>query len=130
MLTTAEHAYQRRREIADLVAAGSTIDQAAARFHVSQSQVYNACREHGVKAGQNVAGRTLRIIADLLHTDLTKVAIAHKHGISDRRVSVIAAQAVAAGILGERRAVALRTEPETHRFPLASVPVPEPQAMP
>jgi transposase-like protein len=91
---------RRRHAIAEMLRSGASIGETALHFGVSVSQVHAAAMEHGAPlTGQRIAVRTLRIIADLLHADLTQAAIAQKHGCSNQRVSDVAKQARAAGIL-------------------------------
>lgn len=98
----------RRAEIAESVRAalknsdGSDphlMSRQAARYGVTLTTVYAACREHGV-ALERAGGptRTLSIVADLERTDDSFVAVAARHKVSAQWVRQLFRDCLEAGI--------------------------------
>ena len=98
----------RRQQIAEAVATGLDVARVACNFGVSCECAYMACREHGVatsgrRGAPPRAMRKLRIIADMLNTRGNYAAIARRHGVTRQYASLIAQQAIAAGMPIKRR---------------------------
>jgi hypothetical protein len=92
--------HARRRMVASHVAGGLTVPQAAALFDLSDSTVYEACREFRVHATrrQFVKASTYDILARLLNTTDAISVIARDFHLTPQRIDSIRSFAVKAGI--------------------------------
>src|ERR1700723_10965 len=98
---------ERRRQIAAAVSAGDGSQAVSTRFGVSISTIRDACREFGVRFAVDSRPkkkyRLYAILADLINTADSLVAIGEGHGVSKQRVNQISELARTAGIKVEKR---------------------------
>jgi hypothetical protein len=96
------------------IAAGSTIDEVAAKYRVSSGTARDACLVAGVAPpSRRVAIRStgsLAILAALINTDETEASIAARMRLTRQRVNQIKQAAVAAGIAIRPRGVGAKAE--------------------
>ena len=91
--TTFAQLAERRREMAALVASGSTLKQAAVAFGVSTRTVSRACKEHGVTQPRPAPGPRRNRILRALIAGVSAADIAEREGVSRQRVYQIAKEA-------------------------------------
>jgi transposase len=94
----------RRKKVADFVAKGKTIREAADEFGISETQVSNACREFSVQpkrakvATFSPKGLSQFNVLSLLIDGLTERAVAEHLGISVQYVNSVAVKARQDGV--------------------------------
>lgn len=94
---------ERRKQIAEYIAAGHTSQQACRKFAVCPMTVCNACMDHNVGMRSRVKNRTLKIIAELLNTDDSCTKIGKRLGVSGTAIGYVMNRAIVAGIQIKRR---------------------------
>lgn len=99
---THKEAYLRRKQIADAVKHGMTVEDACDEYQVSYHLVTSSCREWGVDYPKKSVGRpsnvVLRIIAARQNTGLSQAEIAREVGVSPSLVSGALKAAKKAGV--------------------------------
>jgi transposase len=97
--------HQRRIDIAKFVAAGNSVDDAAAKFKIHRGSIRRICREMGVAYPKNKLGRppgssAIRVLAGLQRrkNGESGVDVARRLGVTRQYVALVKAQAEEEGL--------------------------------